>query len=126
MQFIKPYSFAPITIGQAELYQIILGFISCAAITLFTALVSSAVHSTFPAVIIPAAVIISGLMSGLIPESLEFIAAWIPFVGNYTALFGMNMYFHIWQPYYIMITPVIISVVCLPWAVYKFIHNQTA
>lgn len=126
VQFIKPYSFAPITIGQAELYQIILGFISCVSITLLTAFVSSAVHSAFPAVIIPAAVIISGFMSGLIPESLEFIAAWLPFVGNYTAIFGMNMYFHIWQPYYIIISPVIISTICLPWAVYKFTHHQTA
>ncbi len=125
IQFIKSIAQAPLTIWQAELYQIVLGFVCCMAITAFTALVSSYVKSSFPAVIVSLSVIfIPMLISGGIPEKLEFITAVIPFMSDYTELFRTNMYFHIWSPYLMAISPIIIFLICLPFAAKGFECHQ--
>ncbi|MGN1417555.1 MAG: ABC transporter permease subunit [Oscillospiraceae bacterium] len=127
IQLIHPNCTAPLTIGQAELYQLVLGFLDCIAMTLFTALVSSSVRSPFPAVVIPASVmILSSLISGSIPEAVSFISAIVPFMSNYHELLRTNMYFHIWSPYIIIVMPIIISAVCLPRTIHKFTEHQTA
>ncbi|MGN0552077.1 MAG: ABC transporter permease [Oscillospiraceae bacterium] len=127
IQLIYPNRTVPLTIWGAEMYQIILGFLGCIAMTLITAFVSSVVNSSFPAVAIPSAVmILSGFMGGNIPEALSFISVIIPFMSDYHELFHVNMYFHVWSPYIILISPVVISAVFLPFASYKYIRHQVA
>ncbi len=125
IQYIKPIATAPLTIGQAEIYQIVLGFVCCMAICAFTALISSVVKSSFPAIIVSMSVIfIPMLISGSIPEGLDIITSVIPFMSDYTELFRMNMYFHIWSPYLMIVSPIIIFGVCLPLAVKGYIRHQ--
>lgn len=125
IQFIKPIASAPFTIGQAEFYQIVLGFVCCMAITAFTSLISSYVKSSFPAIIVSlSAIFIPILLNGSIPEMFDFITAVIPFMRDYTELFGINIYFHIWSPYIMIISPIIIFMICMPFAVMGFERHQ--
>lgn len=127
IQLMYPYCTAPLTIGQAELFQALLDLLGCIAMTLFTAFISSVMKSAFPAVVIPGSVmVLSSLISGGIPEELSFISAIVPFMSNFRELFRTNMYFHIWSPYIMIVSPVIISAACLPSAIYKYTNHQTA
>lgn len=126
IQLIKPIAAVPMTIFQAELYLIALGFLSCIAITAVTLLLSSVMNIVFPAAASAMLVIIVPmLMSGAVPESLSFITAIIPFMSDYTELFRTNIYFHIWSPYLMIAAPILIFIICAPIAAWKFSKHQT-
>lgn len=127
IQLIKPIAAVPMTILQTELYLIAFGFLSCLAITAVTFLLSSAMRLVFPAAASAMMIVIVPMLaSGAIPESLSFITAVIPFMSDYTELFRTNMYFHIWSPYLMIAAPILIFIICAPFAVWKFRTHQTA
>lgn len=126
IQLIKPIATAPLTILQAEIYLIVLGFLSCIAITAVTFLLSSAINFVFPAASASMMLIIAPmLISGAIPESLSFITV-LPFMSDYTELYRTNMYFHIWSPYLMTAAPILIFIICTPIAVWKFRTHQVS
>lgn len=126
IQLIKPIAAAPLTILQAELYLIVLGFLSCLAITAVTFLLSSAVNLVFPAAAASMMMIIAPmLISGMVPESLSFITV-LPFMSDYTELYRTNIYFHIWSPYLMTAAPILIFFICAPLGTWKFRTHQAA
>lgn len=126
IQLIKPIAAAPLTILQAEIFLIVLGLLSCIAITGVTFLLSSAINLVFPAAAASMMLIIAPmLISGTLPESLSFISV-LPFMSDYTELFRTNMYFHIWSPYLMIAAPILIFVICAPLGVRKFRTHQAA
>ena len=126
IQLIKPMAIAPLTILQTEIYLIVLGFLSCLAITAVTFLLSSAINLVFPvAATSMMLIIIPMLLSGAIPESLSFITV-LPFMSDYTEIYRTNIYFHIWSPYLMIAAPILIFIICAPIAVWKFRTHQTA
>lgn len=126
IQLIKPIAAAPLTIAQAEIYLIVLGLLSCLAITAVTFLLSSAVNIVFPvAAASMMLIIVPMLISGTIPDSLSFITV-LPFMSDYTELYRTNMYFHIWSPYLMTAAPVIVFIICAPIAVWKFSTHQVS
>ncbi|MDE6725622.1 MAG: ABC transporter permease [Ruminiclostridium sp.] len=126
IQLIKHMAIAPLTILQAEIYLIVLGFLSCLAITAVTFLLSSAINLVFPvAAASMMLIIIPMLLSGAIPESLSFITV-LPFMSDYTEIYRTNIYFHIWSPYLMIAVPILIFIICAPFAVWKFRTHQTS
>lgn len=126
IQLIKPIAAAPLTILQVEIYLIVLGLLSCVAITAVTFFLSSAINVVFPAAAASMMLIVAPmLLSGTIPESLSFISV-LPFMSDYTELFRTNMYFHIWSPYLMIAAPILIFIICAPLGVWKFRTHQTA
>lgn len=126
IQLIKPLATAPLTILQAEIYLIVLGYFSCLAMAAVTFLLSSMINYVFPAVSASMMLIILPMLpSGMLPESLRFLSV-LPFMSNYTELFRTNIYFHIWSPYLMLAVPIVIFLLCAPLGVYKFRTHQVA
>lgn len=122
IQNIKILAIAPMNMLQAEVYEyayILLGAIGFAGIAMF---LSASVKSSVLALLLSLSVVYGPMM---IAEYLPFWAQkaldLIPLVGNSTDIFRTNT-FHIfgkvvWSPYLLIIVPVLIGILCIPFAV---------
>ncbi len=125
IQLIKPIATAPMTIFEAELYEILLGYLSCMAILAVTSLLSSRMHTVFPVIVTSMAIIfVPTVMGGTLPDALSALTAVIPFMSDYTELFRNNMYFHIWSPYLMIVSPVVIALICAPLSLSGYKKHQ--
>lgn len=123
IQLINENAVAPMTIWQAELYTAALGYFSCVSSAFFTLAVSAAARTVFPAFTASAAAIFVPQIFGW-AASDSVITAVIPFMRDYRELFGINMYFHIWSPYIMAVSPLIIAAAAVPTAIAKFSGHQ--
>lgn len=131
IQLIKLIAVVPWNMLQAELYElafIFLGVIGYAGVVMF---LSSLVKSNVLSLTISLALIeVPGLLGFYLPLWAQDASQFIPLVGSPTDIFRMNM-FHIfgkgiWMPYLLITVPVLIGIVCIPFATRGWARRQKA
>ena len=88
-------------------------------------LISSAVKSNVPALILSLAVVyVPTLIDPYLPFGLQKTLSLIPLVGSGTDIFRTYTFHffgkYIWSPYLLITVPVLIGIVCMPFAVKKW------
>ena len=122
IQNIKLIAVAPMNMLQAEIYEYafaLLGAIGFAGIVMF---LSAAVKNNVLALLLSLAVVYGPMMiAGYLPYGMQKAMDLIPLVGSSTDIFRTNT-FHIfgkliWSPYLLITIPVLIGILCMPFAV---------
>ena len=125
IQIIKLIAIAPMNMLQGEIYEYaftLLGAIGYAGIVM---LISAAVKSNVRALILSLAVAyVPSVIDQYLPFGLQKALDLIPLVGSGTDIFRTNT-FHIfgkfiWSPYLLVTVPVLIGIVCIPFAVKRW------
>lgn len=125
IQTIKLIAIAPMNMLQAEIYEylfVLLGAIGFAGIVM---LISAAVKSNVPALLLSFAVVYGPMMiDEYLPYGVQKAMDLIPLVGSGTDIFRTNT-FHIfgkiiWSPYLLISVPVLIGIVCMPFAIKRW------
>ena len=125
VQLFKLTAIAPMNMLQAEIYEwafTLLGMVGFAGIVM---LISSAVKSNVAALILSLAVIyVPTVIDPYLPYGLQKALSLIPLVGSGTYIFRTYTFHifgkYIWSPYLMIIVPVVIGIVCMPFAVRKW------
>lgn len=122
IQCIKILAVAPWTVLQAEIYEY--GYLLLAALgyTGIVLLCSALAKTNYVSLIISLAIVFVPMaISQFLPLWGQKVLDLIPFVGSSTDLFRTNAYHlfgHIiWSPYLLITVPMILGLICLPFAV---------
>ena len=122
IQCIKILAVAPWTILQAEIYEYGYLLLASFGYTGIVLLCSALAKTNYVSIIISLAIV-------FVPMAiLQFFPLWgqkaldlIPFVGSSTDIFRTNTYhlfgYTIWSPYLLITVPIILGLICLPFAV---------
>lgn len=131
VQLMKLTAIAPMNMLQAEIYEwafTLLGMIGFAGVVM---LISSMVKSNVLALLLSLAVVyVPTLIDPYLPFGLQKALSLIPLVGSGTDIFRTYT-FHIfekiiWSPYLLLTVPVLIGIVCMPFAVKKWARRSKA
>lgn len=122
VQLIKLTAIAPMNMLQAEIYEwafTLLGMVGFAGIVM---LISSAVKSNVLALILSLAVVyVPTVIEQYLPFGLQKALSFIPLVGSGTDIFRTYTFHifgkYVWSPYLLITVPVLIGVLCIPFAV---------
>ena len=125
VQMIKLIAIAPMNMLQGEIYEYaftLLGMVGFAGIVM---LISAAVKSNVLALILSLAIVyIPTLIDPYLPYGLQKALSLIPLVGSGTDIFRTYTFHifgkYVWSPYLLIIVPVLIGIVCMPFAVKKW------
>lgn len=130
IQLIKPLSTAALTIGQAELYTLVLGLLCCLCISSVCIVFSARMKSPFLTIILSMIFLFVPvfLKNSDLPSWLSKIIGLFPFANDYGELFRTNLYhifgLHIWTPWIMLATPVIIILIALPLAKHSYVRHE--
>lgn len=122
IQNIKLIAVAPMNMLQAEIYEYaftLLGAIGFAGVVMF---LSAAVKNNVLALLLSLAVVFGPMMiAQYLPYGMQKALDLLPLVGSSTDIFRTNT-FHIfgkfiWSPYLLITVPVLIGILCMPFAV---------
>lgn len=122
IQNIKLIAVAPMNMLQAEIYEYafaLLGAIGFAGIVMF---ISAAVKNNVLALLLSLAVVYGPMMiAQYLPYGMQKALDLIPLVGSSTDIFRTNTFRIfgklIWSPYLLITIPVLIGILCMPFAV---------
>ncbi|MDE7274287.1 MAG: ABC transporter permease subunit [Lachnospiraceae bacterium] len=122
VQLIKLIAIAPMNMLQAEIYEwafTLLGMVGFAGIVM---LISAAVKSNVLALILSLAVVyVPTVIDPYLPFGLQKALSLIPLVGSGTDIFRTYTFHifgkYVWSPYLLITVPVLIGIVCMPFAV---------
>lgn len=122
IQNIKLIAIAPMNMIQAEIYEYaftLLGVIGFAGVAMF---ISASVKNNIPALLLSLAVVYGpAVVAEYLPYELQKILDFIPLVGSATDIFRTNTFHflgtYIWSPYLLIIVPLLIGVLCVPFAI---------
>lgn len=122
IQNIKILSVAPMNVLQAEIYELaftLLGAIGFAGIVM---LISAVVKSNVLALILSLAVVyFPPMIISYLPIGMQKAIDLLPLVGSGADIFRTNTFNifgkFIWSPYLLIVVPVLIGIVCMPFAV---------
>ena len=125
IQLIKPIAIAPMNMLHGEIYEYVfalLGMIGYAGIVM---LISAAVKSNVLALILSLTVVyVPTVIDPYLPYGLQKALDLIPLVGSGTDIFRTNTFhilgIYVWSPYLLITVPVMIGVVCIPFAVKRW------
>ncbi len=125
VQLIKLIAIAPMNMLQGEIYEYtvtLLGMIGFAGIVM---LISSTVKSNVHALILSLAVVyVPTTIVPYLPYGLQKALNLIPLVGDGTDIFRTYTFHifgkYVWSPYLLITVPVLIGIVCIPFAVKKW------
>ena len=129
IQCIKILAIAPWTVLQAEIYEYAYLLLAALGYTGIVLLCSSLTKTTYSLTKTTYVSLIVSLAIVFVPMSIaQFLPLWgqkvfelIPFVGSSTDIFRTNAYhlfgYTIWSPYLLIIVPIILGLICLPFAV---------
>ena len=125
VQMIKLIAIAPMNMEQGEIYEYaftLLGMVGFAGIVM---LISSAVKSNVLALILSLAVVyVPTLIDPYLPYALQKALSLIPLVGDGTDIFRTYTFYifgkYVWSPYLLITVPVLIGIVCMPFAVKRW------
>ncbi len=131
IQTIKLLAVAPMNMLQAEIYEYaftLLGVIGFAGVVL---LLSAQVKSNVLALLLSLAVAYGPMMiAQYLPYGLQKALDLLPLVGSSADIFRTNTFHifgkYIWSPYLLIIVPVLIGLVCIPFAIMKWSRRQRA
>ena len=122
IQNIKLIAVAPLNMLQAEIYEytfVLLGSIGFAGIVMF---ISAAVKNNVLALLLSLAVVYGpNVITNYLPYKIQKVLDLIPLVGSSTDIFRTNTFNVfgkiIWSPYLLITIPVLIGILCMPFAV---------
>lgn len=122
IQYIKLIAVAPMNMLQAEIYEYafaLLGAIGFAGIVMF---ISAAVKNNVLALLLSLAVVYGpAIVAGYLPYWMQKALDLIPLVGSSSDIFRTNTFNIfgkiIWSPYLLITIPVLIGILCIPFAV---------
>lgn len=125
IQNIKLIAIAPVNMLQAELYEYafaLLGAIGYAGIVMF---LSAAVKSNVLSLLLSLAAVYGPMMiAGYLPYGAQKALDLLPLVGSAADIFRTNTFRVfgniIWSPYLLITVPVLIGILCMPFAVKKW------
>lgn len=129
IQIIKMIAVAPLNMLQAEIYGYafaLLGGIGFAGVVM---LLSSLVKSGFSALILSlAAVYVPVIVSEFLPFQVQKAMDLLPLVGSSADVFRTNTFCifgrYIWSPYLLISVPVLIGLVCVPFAARRWARRM--
>lgn len=122
IQTIKLIAIAPMNMLQAEIYEyafVFLGTIGFAGVIMF---ISAKTRSNVLALLFSLAVVYGPMMiAEYLPYGVQKALDLIPLVGSGADIFRTNTFCifgkYVWSPYLLIIVPVMIGVLCIPFAV---------
>ena len=122
IQTIKLIAIAPMNMLQAEIYEyafVFLGVIGFAGVVMF---ISAKTRSNVLALLFSLAVVYGPMMiAEYLPYGVQKALDLIPLVGSGTDIFRTNTFCvfgkYVWSPYLLIAVPVLVGVLCLPFAV---------
>ena len=131
IQNIKMTAIAPMNMLQAEMYEYacaLLGVIGYAGLVM---LISASVKSNVLALILSLAIVYGpGVIMDYLPNTMKKILDLLPLVGSGSDLFRTNTHKifgkYIWSPYLLITVPVLIGIVCIPFAVKNWSKKMRA
>lgn len=122
IQCIKLVATAPWTVLQAEVYEYAYLLLATLGYTGIILLCSALTHSNYAALLLSLAIVFVPMATA------QFLPLWgqkalelLPFVGSSTDIFRTNAY-HIfgkiiWSPYLLIVIPVTLGIICLPFTI---------
>lgn len=131
IQNIKLIAVAPMNMLQAEIYEyafVLLGAIGFAGIVMF---ISAAVKNNVVTLLLSLAVVYGPMMiAEYLPYGMQKALDLIPLVGSSTDIFRTNTFRIfgklIWSPYLLIIIPVLIGILCMPFAIKSWSRRMKA
>lgn len=122
IQTIKLIAIAPMNMLQAEIYEyafVFLGIIGFAGVVMF---ISAKTRSNVLALLFSLAVVYGPMMiAEYLPYGVQKALDLIPLVGSGADIFRTNTFCvfgkYVWSPYLLIAVPVLVGVLCLPFAV---------
>lgn len=122
IQNIKPLAIAPMNMLQAEIYEYgfaLLGAIGFAGIVMY---ISATVKNNVLALLFSLAVVYGPMMvAQYLPYKLQKALDLLPLVGSGADIFRTNTFRlfgkYVWSPYLLITIPVVIGIICMPFAV---------
>ena len=122
IQTIKLIAIAPMNMLQAEIYEyafVFLGVIGFAGVVMF---ISAKTRSNVLALLFSLAVVYGPMMiAEYLPYGVQKALDLIPLAGSGTDIFRTNTFCvlgkYVWSPYLLIAVPVLVGVLCLPFAV---------
>lgn len=125
IQMIKMISIAPMNMLQAELYEYGFTFLGALGFAGVVLLISAAVKNTVFSLICSLAAVYGPMMIvQYLPLSLQKALDLLPLVGTPTDIFRTNTFCifgkYIWSPYLLLTVPVLIGMLCIPFAVRRW------
>ena len=122
IQTIKLIAIAPMNMLQAEIYEyafVFLGVIGFAGVVMF---ISAKTRSNVLALLFSLAVVYGPMMiAEYLPYAVQKALDLIPLVGSGADIFRTNTFCvfgkYVWSPYLLSAVPVLVGVLCLPFAV---------
>ncbi len=131
IQMIKILAVAPWNMLQAELFELAFAFLGVVGYAGIVMLMSALVKNNVLSLVLSLAFIyVPDLFARYLPVWAQNASQFIPMVGTPTDLFQMNV-FHlfgkgIWMPYLLITIPVLIGLVCVPFAIRSWARRQRA
>ena len=131
IQNIKLIAVAPMNMLQAEIYEyafVLLGAIGFAGIVMF---ISAAVKNNVLTLLLSLAVVYGPMMiAEYLPYGMQKALDLIPLVGSSTDIFRTNTFNvfgkFIWSPYLLITIPVLIGILCMPFAIKSWSRRMKA
>ena len=131
IQNIKLIAVAPMNMLQAEIYEyafVLLGAIGFAGIVMF---ISAAVKNNVLTLLLSLTVVYGPMMiAEYLPYEMQKALDLIPLVGSSTDIFRTNTFSIfgklIWSPYLLITIPVLIGILCMPFAIKSWSRRMKA
>lgn len=122
IQVIKLIAIAPMNMLQAEIYEYAFTFLGAIGFAGIVMLISAAVKNNVLALILSLAVVYGPMMIvEYLPYGLQKALDLIPLAGSAADIFRTNTFHifgkYVWSPYLLITVPVLIGVLCMPFAV---------
>lgn len=125
IQTIKLIAIAPMNMLQAEIYEYLFALLGAIGFAGIVMLISAAAKSNVPALLLSFAVVYGPMMiTEYLPYGMQKAMDLIPLVGSGTDIFRTNTFNIfgkiIWSPYLLITVPVLIGILCMPFAIKRW------
>lgn len=122
IQVIKPIAIAPLNMLQAEIYEYTFAFLGALGFAGVVMFISAKIKSNVLALLLSLTVVYGPMaIAEYLPYSAQKALDLIPLAGSGTDIFRTNTFHifgkYIWSPYLLITVPVLIGILCLPFAV---------
>lgn len=129
IQMIKPIAVAPLNMLQAEIYEYAFAFLGAVGFAGVVMFISAKTKSNVPALLFSLAVVYGPMaIAEYLPYGAQKLLDLIPLTGSGADIFRTNTFHifgkYIWSPYLLITVPVLIGILCLPFAVKGWSRRQ--
>ncbi|MDE5966043.1 MAG: ABC transporter permease subunit [Lachnospiraceae bacterium] len=125
IQVIKLIAIAPMNMLQAELYEYAFTFLGAVGFAGVVMFISAKTRSNVLALLLSLTVVYGPMMIvEYLPYGVQKALDLLPLVGSATDIFRTNTFHifgeYVWSPYLLLTVPVLIGIVCIPFAIKKW------